>query len=110
MGKAPNVLRMIDQFNSITKWVQVAVLKQKSLKARVKLIRFLFKVLKRCLDIHAFNTAHALWGGLDSLVVRRLKITWEAVRSKSKYLTQHTGFSDLFKSDHGFKRLRREIQ
>ncbi|ETO26554.1 Ras guanine nucleotide exchange factor [Reticulomyxa filosa] len=42
--RAPNVMAMIEQFNKVSKWIQVLILTASSLRERTK-------VLKKCVEV-----------------------------------------------------------
>eukprot|EP00493_Phyllostaurus_siculus_P017512 UN17782 len=47
---APNIIRMIDQFNHVCKWIQIEILLCKTLKERGKFIKKAIRMAKRCMD------------------------------------------------------------
>ena len=103
--KAPNIIAMIEQFNKISKLVQVLILIAPDIRKRVKTMRKCIKIalhLKECRNISslcAFNSA------LISTPIHRLKDAWNGIPQND--IRKFEEIKELFGMADGYKKLRR---
>ncbi len=83
--KCPNITRMIQQTNAITKWVVAKMLSVGELKERVGLLKFFITLAQKCRELNNFNSLTSVVAGLSMGPVKRLRKTWE-VEKKSTLL------------------------
>ncbi|ETO24383.1 hypothetical protein RFI_12774, partial [Reticulomyxa filosa] len=73
---APNVLRMIAQFNSVSKWIQLIVLGGKTPKERANWIKKILTMMKSLQKNRNFSSFCACHAALNSADIKKLKQTW----------------------------------
>jgi len=81
---APNVVAMIHRFNAISDWVTTTILKELTVKRRVKILERFISIAERLRELQNFNSLLAIVASLQSSPVYRLRTTWQAVDSKCK--------------------------
>jgi son of sevenless-like protein len=82
--KAPRVLRLIENFNKRSSWVQTEILLREHLKQRSEVLALFIDVAHALLDCNNFNSAMWIVAGLQSSAVSRLKQTWDAVGAAAR--------------------------
>lgn len=108
--RAPNLLRMIEEINDLTKWVQVIILRQPKGKR--------WKMMKKCIniawylkDMRNFSSCCAINTALQSAPIFRLKSIWKKIPKKNmrRYEEIHVLFTP---DDHDqtLRRLHRKAQ
>jgi len=102
--RAPNILKCIDFSNALANWVQVSVLAAPNRRYRGKVIRQWIKVEEQLLEMHNFMALMAIYSGLESAPVHRLKNAWESAGKASKL--KHERIRDLMKRDKNYRNLR----
>jgi hypothetical protein len=78
-SKAPNVMKLINFFNTTTYWVASEVCNQPKLEQRVLVLSKMIEIAERCEQIHNFQTLMEILVGLSMGPVSRLTQTWEAL-------------------------------
>lgn len=109
---APNVFKMTDLFNKLSKMVAYDVIYSSNIKMRVKRICFYLDVATSLIYDDAFpdyNGAHAILSGLNVNPVIRLKETWIAVDDQTGYKQKREDLERIFSPSKNFKTLR-ELQ
>jgi len=102
--RAPNLLRMIEQFNCISKWVQCVVLQQKRKRDRTRCIEKFIHIAVDLKKMRNFSACCAINFGLSSNVIYRLKDTWKDVKRRD--LETFNEIQTIFKSAKAWKNLR----
>ena len=86
--KAPELKKMIDQFNEVSSWIQTEIVSQTDVKNRAIIIEkfieildvpFLISPFQELYKLHNYQTMFEFVGGLSAASLSRLKKTW-AVR------------------------------
>ncbi|TPX41838.1 hypothetical protein SeLEV6574_g05899 [Synchytrium endobioticum] len=72
----------IERFNRIGYWVGTIVCSYEQSGKRTEAIEKFIKIGKRCLDLQNFNSAMAIFSGLNTIAVSRLKKSWANVSSR----------------------------
>jgi len=94
-SRASNLLRMINQFNSVCRWIQLAVLQNtKSVKDRSKMIKHMILIAKTLYDHQDFSALCAVHGALVSTPIKRLTKEWKKINKK--YIKIIENISTLF--------------
>jgi len=105
---APNVLKMIDQFNQLSKWVQIEILLSEGLKQRVEsMIKFL-KISDLCMEKRNYNSANAIYAGLSADPIYKLKAARNKITGKDQNL--YTKLQETFTPRNGFRNLRHALR
>jgi len=101
---SPNILAMIQQFNNLTTFVQIQILREKSLKDRGRAIKRIIKMGEHFRTTRNYNSLCAVFSALNSAAVHRLKLAWEKVPDKQKQ--QFDQFKLVFSRDFNHRNLR----
>eukprot|EP01127_Copromyxa_protea_P013116 TRINITY_DN3487_c0_g3_i1.p1 TRINITY_DN3487_c0_g3~~TRINITY_DN3487_c0_g3_i1.p1 ORF type:complete len:605 (-),score=151.01 TRINITY_DN3487_c0_g3_i1:360-2174(-) len=80
--RAPNVLEMIKNFNSISFWVATEIVSTPNKKQRVLVLKRVMLIMSHLLTLHNYHTLMAMYCGLMMFEVQRLSATWKAIGSK----------------------------
>eukprot|EP01083_Nonionella_stella_P014752 41350_1 len=102
--QSPNVLMMIQQFNSLTVFVQLQILLEKTLRDRAKSIKRVIKMGERFKELKNYNSLCAILGALNSSPIHRLKAAWQRVPEKQ--LNQFEHFKQIFINTRNFRNFR----
>eukprot|EP01083_Nonionella_stella_P160897 526352_1 len=103
--RAPNILKVIDQFNAISNYIQFTILKAPNANKRAKWITKWLKIGGVLLKCHDFQSLAAIHGALTSQPVYRQSIAWEKVHRK--YRKQFDEIKVIFESRGGHCNLRK---
>ena len=79
---APSTLNFINHHNNTSWWVVQEVVRRTDSSKRVAVIRLFIDVADECLQLHNYDSAFAIGGGLSATPVYRLKYTWQDIGSK----------------------------
>ena len=101
---APNITQYIDAFNRLTKWIQSSILVASDVKTRGKTIKKWVKVEEELYKLRNFQALCAVYCGLASSPIYRLKDAWSYV--PKKHITQHEDIRVIMKSTGNWKNLR----
>ncbi|ETO37008.1 Ras guanine nucleotide exchange factor [Reticulomyxa filosa] len=101
---SPHILQMIQQFNNLTTFVQIQILREKSLKDRGRAVKRIIKMGEHFRLARNFNSLCAVFSALNSAAVHRLKLAWEKVPEKQKQ--QFEQFKIIFSRDFNHRNLR----
>lgn len=74
MEIAPNLTRLIENFNKIGYWVATEVLTKQDIKVRLKYIKKFIKIAYKCYECNNFNGVMQILSGLNNSSVKRLKV------------------------------------
>ena len=102
--RSPHLLKMIAQFNQISKWVQCVVLQQKNKKKRTKCIEKFIRIAVYLKDLRNFSACCAINFGLSANVVYRLKDAWNGVSKQEA--KQYTEIQLIYKGKKNWELLR----
>lgn len=91
---SPGFTLMMQRFNLWGGWVASAIVSEKSLTSRARIIAFFINVAQVCLEMQAFNTAYGVIAGLGNSSVERLKATWGLV--DKDVLEQYENLQEVF--------------
>eukprot|EP01117_Protostelium_nocturnum_P006812 TRINITY_DN2448_c0_g1_i4.p1 TRINITY_DN2448_c0_g1~~TRINITY_DN2448_c0_g1_i4.p1 ORF type:complete len:811 (-),score=286.08 TRINITY_DN2448_c0_g1_i4:79-2511(-) len=101
---APNVLAMIESFNSFSVWVSTAIVSEKKIKNRAKVFGHLIKIAECLKDLKNFHMLTATISGFNNSAILRLKHT-RAMLSK-KQETSLVQLEELTSMEGSFKHAR----
>jgi len=101
---APHIVAMIEQFNKLTLFVQIEVLRAQSLRARSHAIRRMIQMGERFKTLRNFNSLCAIFSALNSAPIFRLKLAWKRV--PTKYVSMFTNFQTIFSRELNHRNLR----
>jgi len=105
---APNIMKMIDQFNHVCKWIQIEILLCKNLKDRGKFIKKSIRMAKRCMENQNYNSLCAINTALNAAPIFRLTHAWNLVKkSEIKIFEQ---IKELFSHHKNQKNLRAALR
>ena len=101
---APHIVAMIEQFNNLTLFVQIEVLRQRSLRERSRAIKRMIAMGERFKTLRNYNSLCAIFSALNSAPIHRLKLSWKRV--PAKYLLMFANFQAIFSRDFNHRNLR----
>jgi len=81
--KAPNILRMIEQFNRVGQFVISVILTAHDPSRRLRVLQLLIRIAYESFQLGNLNGAMAVTSGLRNSNVSRLKNTWDELSSAS---------------------------
>jgi len=84
MEISPNVSKLIDRFNKISRWIMEEILSYDSSKDRAKLIEIFISIAQELKNIHNLNDCFAIVSTFNHLSLKRLKRTWKKVSNETK--------------------------
>ncbi|KAF2074404.1 hypothetical protein CYY_004300 [Polysphondylium violaceum] len=102
--KSPNVLELINRANKFSFWVASQILWQDDLANRVKVIEKFILIAKYLRDMNNFNTPLAIFTGLNTASILRLKKTFAQLSPNS--LAIYNSFEKLMNSSGSYKNYR----
>ena len=102
--RAPNLLKMIEQFNSISKWVQCVVLQQRKKKERTRCIEKCIHIATHLKEMRNFSACCAVNFGLSKNEIYRLSAAWKDVKQKD--LKTFNEIQAIFKTQGNWPLLR----
>eukprot|EP01137_Pigoraptor_chileana_P016904 Opistho-2@74154 len=105
--KAPNILRMIKQFNVVSMWVVESILKDSTPEERALRIEEFILVAKHLRKHNNFNGLLQIMSGFENTAILRLKRSWEKV--DKDLLATFESLKDLAKYANNFKNLRETL-
>eukprot|EP01113_Clastostelium_recurvatum_P004256 TRINITY_DN1187_c0_g1_i11.p1 TRINITY_DN1187_c0_g1~~TRINITY_DN1187_c0_g1_i11.p1 ORF type:complete len:1140 (-),score=277.83 TRINITY_DN1187_c0_g1_i11:153-3572(-) len=76
--KSPNLLKLIRQFNQVSRWVITALVQENNLRKRVTRLKYFIKVMQELRKLNNFDCMFALMSGLNAAPIHRLKKTWDS--------------------------------
>ena len=105
----PNLTEFGDLVNKEMMWVITEVVSESNISRRVKIIKQFIKIAQCCYkQTQNFNSMFAITSGLDHVVVRRLKSTWDRV--PAKYSRSLADLLTVMDPSMNFRRYRNLIQ
>eukprot|EP00002_Diphylleia_rotans_P024247 TRINITY_DN4778_c0_g1_i6.p1 TRINITY_DN4778_c0_g1~~TRINITY_DN4778_c0_g1_i6.p1 ORF type:complete len:573 (-),score=101.68 TRINITY_DN4778_c0_g1_i6:183-1901(-) len=102
--KAPHVVAMINRFNQLSAWVSSLILWTKDLKKRAKVMQRIIQIAECLRKLNNYNTLFAIFSGLNSPYVYRLKMTKQELQKQS--VQSLDDLSKLFSSESAFVHYR----
>eukprot|EP01112_Ceratiomyxa_fruticulosa_P016181 TRINITY_DN4853_c0_g2_i2.p1 TRINITY_DN4853_c0_g2~~TRINITY_DN4853_c0_g2_i2.p1 ORF type:complete len:416 (-),score=57.96 TRINITY_DN4853_c0_g2_i2:99-1346(-) len=82
--ESPNVCSVISRFNMLSLWVSSTIVSKENLQERADSIVKLLEVLDCLLGLNNFTSLFAIFAGLNSVSVFRLKQTYKLIPERSK--------------------------
>eukprot|EP00050_Salpingoeca_kvevrii_P015775 m.49989 g.49989 ORF g.49989 m.49989 type:complete len:563 (-) comp6506_c1_seq1:341-2029(-) len=82
--RAPNVVALSSQFNSLSFWVTHEVVMTQEKEARANKIGHFIRIAKKLRELNNFHGLRAILAGLQSAPIYRLKQSWELVRTRER--------------------------
>eukprot|EP00484_Ammonia_sp_Unknown_P006978 CAMPEP_0197075836 /NCGR_PEP_ID=MMETSP1384-20130603/211811_1 /TAXON_ID=29189 /ORGANISM="Ammonia sp." /LENGTH=1092 /DNA_ID=CAMNT_0042514685 /DNA_START=40 /DNA_END=3318 /DNA_ORIENTATION=- len=102
---APNIVRYIDTFNNLTKWIQSTILLADSVKLRARTIKRWTKVNDELYKLRNFHALRAVYSALESSSIYSLHEAWNLVPKRQR--DRHGELRIVMKANSNFKNLRR---
>eukprot|EP01113_Clastostelium_recurvatum_P049806 TRINITY_DN928_c0_g1_i4.p1 TRINITY_DN928_c0_g1~~TRINITY_DN928_c0_g1_i4.p1 ORF type:complete len:1284 (+),score=384.18 TRINITY_DN928_c0_g1_i4:97-3948(+) len=102
--KSPNILNMIDRFNSVSRWVASEIVRVRNVKQRALVMGRFIEIAEELIGLHNYNGAMEIISGLNSAAIHRLKNTWISLTKKQQEHFQQ--FKVLMSGDNNWRNLR----
>ncbi|GAM21223.1 hypothetical protein SAMD00019534_043980 [Acytostelium subglobosum LB1] len=106
--RAPNVLRMIDRFNSVSMWVATMIIQTPKVKARARMMTRFIKIAFHLMNMNNFNSLMAIVAGLSFSSVYRLKYTREELSAQTHKM--YAELEKIMNSESSFKNYRTRLE
>ena len=84
MEKSPHVCQMTEQFNTMSRWICLCIVKEKNIKDRCRIIERWVQVLEAALEILNYQLVFEIFGALCNPAITRLKKTMAAVDPETR--------------------------
>jgi len=81
--EARNIIGLIDQHNMFSNWLQVQILREKSLRKRVVAVKRIIKMGQHFESLKNYNALMAVFTALSTSAIHRLKLMWSRVPDRS---------------------------
>ncbi|EGC38002.1 aimless RasGEF [Dictyostelium purpureum] len=107
-SRAPNVLKMIDRFNSVSMWVATMIIQTAKVKARARMMARFIKIAEHLKTLNNYNSLMAIIAGLNFSSVYRLKYTREEL--SPAILKSYAELEKIMNSEGSFKTYRGRLQ
>jgi len=106
--RSPNLLKMINQFNMVGKWVSFMLVSEPTIKKRSKLLSHLIVIMQHLRELNNFNAIFQIIGGLGNASVHRLAKTFALLKPEKKRILEelqvltnpHKSWSNYRKTIH----------
>ncbi|KAJ6249389.1 ras guanine nucleotide exchange factor i-related [Anaeramoeba flamelloides] len=105
--KAPNVIKMIQSFNTLSVWTATVILQHDRVKDRGKIITKLIKIADYFRELNNFNGLMSILSGLGSSGIHRLKHSFNEV--PSRYLDDYFELETDLSSEKSYSHYRKLI-
>jgi len=96
---------MIDQFNRVSKWVQILILMAPDLRKRSKVIKKCIEIAVHFKTLRNFSSLCAFNSALNSTPIQRLKDAWNTIPNAT--MKQLEDIKQIFSMQDNWKTLRR---
>eukprot|EP01117_Protostelium_nocturnum_P011539 TRINITY_DN4183_c0_g1_i1.p1 TRINITY_DN4183_c0_g1~~TRINITY_DN4183_c0_g1_i1.p1 ORF type:complete len:490 (+),score=126.49 TRINITY_DN4183_c0_g1_i1:135-1604(+) len=90
--RSPNLLKMIDRFNHVSRWVTYTIVMEPNLKKRTKILSFFVQLIQHLYELNNFNAIFAIVGGFGNSAVHRLAKTFGGLKPDRKKLLDEMRF------------------
>jgi len=108
--KAPNLLKMIHNFNTVSKWVSATIIKETNISKRVAVLSHFIDVVGHLRELNNFNAIFQIIGGLGNSSVFRLTKTFARIRTdKNRVLEDLRVLTNPHKSWANYRKTIHEI-
>lgn len=108
--RSPNLLKMIQNFNTVSKWVAYTLVKEVNLNKRVQLLSQFISIVEYLRELNNFNAIFQIIGGLGNSSVFRLSKTFAKIKpEKKRMLEDMRVLTDPQKSWSNYRKTIHEI-
>lgn len=105
--RAPNVMKMVKEFNRLALLVPTEILEEKTPSGRAKVIACYIQIADKCRNFGNYNSLKAILAGLQCTPIYRLKKTWKEVSGRRK--KKFEDLSHLMSEEDNWKAYRVEL-
>eukprot|EP01135_Chromosphaera_perkinsii_P003982 Nk52_evm25s265 gene=Nk52_evmTU25s265 len=105
--KAPNVVNCIHRFNRVSYWVISEILERETAKERSEVLAQFLRTARELLDLNNFSSSFAIFSGLRSVPIHRLKKTWALLSKRENGIFKDLKY--LFSEESNSQNLRNEL-
>lgn len=85
---SPNLLVYINRFNQVSRWTAMEILTQKSDNRRADVLDWFLSLCWELIQLRNFASGTAVFTGIESHNVQRLKLVWKELSTRGKKLYQ----------------------
>lgn len=108
--KAPDIIKMIDFFNTLSSFIITKICSLESVKDRGNTIKKFLNVLIACREYNNFDVCAAICSGLNSTAVYRLQLSWKKTKKDKKLYAIFQEINDMVVRDSSFSKLRKTLK
>jgi son of sevenless-like protein len=101
---APNISRIIDNFNNTSRWVVVTILNEEDPERRLQLLKHCIDISAELIEIHNFQTVMALGASFNANALFRLEQLWSQL--DEEYIDKLEYLRELLDPGKKFRNLR----
>ena len=105
--KSPNYSAFVANFNTIQMWSITQVLTRKSFSERVQVLNQLVNLSYECCNFHNFHTSFAIYAGLSSSNLSRMKKHWKKTDKSTQ--SRYIALSNLFSPAKNHKEYQSKV-
>jgi len=105
---APNILALIQQFNNFVIFIQIQILRERSLRKRGTAIKRIIKMGQHFKLTRNYNSLCAVFSALNSAPIHRLKLAWTKVPQRNRQMFEE--WSVIFCRDFNHRNLRQLLR
>ncbi len=109
---APRILGLIQQFNNLKIFVQIHILRERSLKERSKTLINILKMCERFKELRNYNSLCAIYSALalNSAPIHRLKHCWKCIPDQYILILVFENFKTIFSRDLNHRNLTQSFR
>ena len=103
-------MALTGRFNDVCNWVKTAILTTEALKQRITVFKRFLSLANSLKTMKNYNGTLAVFSGLESGAILRMKATIEPVLSNKKYSAMYNDLKALLNVKNNYSRLRDVIK
>lgn len=104
---APNIMKLIERFNTFTLWILEEILSYDRKVNRVKVLEKFIRVADECRKLNNFNDCVNITSALNNYIMKKLKKTWKMLNSESVKI--FNSLNEFCSYDKNYLNLRTEL-
>ena len=106
--RAPNIMKMMDHFNSISQWIVFTIVDEANLTDRIALLERWIQIMDAANEIINFQLVFEIYAALCNPAVTHLKSTWDGVSPENMEL--YRKYANLASASSRFANYRKELE
>ncbi|KAL0482907.1 hypothetical protein AKO1_014153 [Acrasis kona] len=107
-SKAPNISRLVDHFNSTSRWIVATILREEDSERRVLLLQHFIELASELIDFHNYQSLMAVGAAFNNSALFRLSNLWSQL--DEEYIDIVEYMRELLDPSKKFKNLRAAME